>query len=87
MPIIEIHGKKVHVDDEHDHSIKHAIHYLEQHPENAHAFFKEAHDNHTTGVAHFDATKPAGYNGHTRFTLVHNSDGTYKMHPHEHHMF
>jgi len=86
MAILDIHGKKVHIEDEHSDSLKHAVHYLEKNSENAHAFFDEAHRNHVSGVAHFNTTKPSGYQGATKFTLIHNGDGTYTLRKKEHHL-
>lgn len=78
MPIVEIHGKQVHV-EEGSHSAQHAVDFLTKHPDDAKAFFDEAHHNHETGVAHFSTSRPAGYNGSTDFTLIHTGDGKYEL--------
>ena len=87
MPIIDIHGKKVHVEDEHHESLGHAIKWLGEHKSDAENAFEAAHHNHTTGLAHFDTNKPAGYHGTDKFSLLHNSDGTYTLRKKEHHIF
>jgi hypothetical protein len=87
MPIIEIHGKQVHV-PEGSNSAKHAVNFLNEHPNDAKAFFEAAHHDHVNGVAHFDTNRPAGYHGSTDFTIIHNkNDGSYELRKKEHHMF
>jgi len=78
MPIIDIHGKKVHIEED-SHSVKHAAQYLTDHADNARAFFDEAHRNITSGVAHFEIPGVGGYNGSHHFTMLHNGDGTYTL--------
>jgi len=85
MPIVDIHGKQVHI-DEGSESAKHAVEYLKNHPDNARAYFDEAHRNMTTGIAHFEINRPAGYIGATKFTLMHGEDGKYTLRKHEHHI-
>jgi hypothetical protein len=85
MPLIDIHGHQVHIDEGSD-SAKHAVHFLNEHPNDAHAFFDEAKRNLVSGVSHFEINRPAGYMGSTKFTLVHHDDGKYTLRKKEHHL-
>ena len=81
MPIIEIEGKKVHVEDGSE-SAKVAAEYLNKNPDNAKALFDEAHRNHSTGIAHYEipnmhSDKDLGITHHV--TMIHNGDGTYTL--------
>lgn len=77
MPIVKINGKEVHIKE--GHSVDHAVKYLEANPDNAKAFFEDAHHNHTTGVAHFETHRPAGYTGSTKFTIIHTGHDQYAL--------
>jgi hypothetical protein len=85
MPIVEIHGKKVHV-EEGSHSALHALKYLQHNVDNAKAIFEAAHHDHINGVSHFETNNPAGYHGSTKFTLVHTGNGEYTLRKKEHHL-
>jgi hypothetical protein len=81
MPIVEIDGKKVHV-EEGSESAKVAAEYLSKNPDNARALFDEAHRNHSTGIAHWElpnmhSDKDLGIAHHV--TMIHNGDGTYTL--------
>jgi len=79
MPIIEIHGKQVHV-EEGSESAKFAAEYLKKTPDNANAFFEMAHHDHTNGVAHFELPHTGENSALSHhFTLTHNGDGTYGL--------
>ncbi len=87
MPIIEIHGKKVHI-PEGSNSAKHAARYLEKYKENAEDIFEAARHDRVNGVTHFQTHKPAGYHGSTDFTVIHNrSTGEYELRKRGHHLF
>ncbi len=73
MPIIEIHGKQVHIPGDSD-SAKFAAEYLEKYKENAEDIFQAARHDRINGVTHFQTHKPAGYHGATEFTVVHNKN-------------
>jgi len=85
MPIVEIHGKQVHIPEGSD-SAKHAVQFLNDHPADAKAFFDETHHDHVNGLAHFETNRPAGYHGSTEFTLIHSGDGKYELRKKEHHL-
>ena len=86
MPIVEIHGKKVHVPEGSD-SARHAVDYLNRYPDNAEDIFAAAHHDHINGVSHFQTNRPSGYHGSTDFTIIHNTnDGTYQLRKKEHHL-
>ncbi len=86
MPIVNIHGKQVHIPGDSD-SAKHAVRFLEEHPDDAKAFFEAAHHDHVNGVAHFETNRPAGYHGSTDFTIIHDKDkGTYELHKKGYHI-
>jgi len=79
MPIIDLLGKQVHIEED-SHSAHVAADFLSQHADNAHAFFEEADRNRTTGVAHFEiphSSEHVDISHH--FTLINNGDGTYKL--------
>ncbi|OGI72116.1 hypothetical protein A3C60_02520 [Candidatus Nomurabacteria bacterium RIFCSPHIGHO2_02_FULL_37_45] len=87
MPIIEIHGKKVHIDGD-SHSAKHAANYLKEYKENAEDIFQAARHDRINGVTHFETHRPAGYHGSTEFTVIHNRDnGEYELRKKTHHIF
>lgn len=86
MPIVEIHGKKVHIPEGSD-SALHAVHYLEKNHDNAKAIFEAAHHDHVTNLTHFETNRPGGYHGSTEFTLIHNRDtGEYELRKKSHHL-
>jgi hypothetical protein len=85
MPIVEIHGKQVHIPEGSD-SAKHAVQFLTDHPDDAKAFFEAAHHDHVNGITHFETNRPAGYHGSTDFTIIHNGDGKYELRKKEHHL-
>jgi hypothetical protein len=81
MPIVNINGKQVHI-EEGSESAKVAAEYLTKNPDNAKALFDEAHRNHTTGVAHY--VIPNMHTGEDNvithhITMIHNGDGTYTL--------
>jgi hypothetical protein len=81
MPIVNINGKQVHV-EEGSESAKVAAEYLSKNPDNANALFEEAHHNHLTGVAHYQipnmhTSEDAAITHHV--TMIHNGDGTYTL--------
>lgn len=81
MPIIDLLGKKVHV-EEGSHSAQVAADYLAKNPDNAKALMDEAHRNHATGVAHY--VVPNMHTGQDssithHITMIHNGDGTYTL--------
>ena len=78
MATIDINGEQVHIEGDDD-SVKDAIKYLEEKKDNATAYFLAAHQNHDTGVAHFEIPNVGGYNGSHHFTLIHNNDGSYEL--------
>lgn len=80
MPIIEIHGKKVHI-PEGSESAKHAARYLEKYSENAEDIFQAARHDRINNKTHFETHRPSGYKGSTEFTVVHNRnhDGGYEF--------
>jgi hypothetical protein len=86
MPIIEIHGKKVHIPDG-SNSAKHAVGFLKEHPDDAKAFFEAAHHDHINGVAHFETNRPSGYNGSTDFTIIHTGHDEYALRKKGQHLF
>jgi hypothetical protein len=79
MSTIDIHGKKVHIDDE-SRSVKHAVDYLNKLDKGeAHNFF---HTASTERFSHFETprhtdTVKAGIEHD--MTLEHNNDGTYTL--------
>jgi len=82
MPIVNIAGKQVHVED--GSSAKAAAEYLgkPENADNAKALFDEAHRNHSTGIAHYEipnmhSDKDLGIAHHV--TMIHNGDGTYTL--------
>ncbi len=83
MPIIDIHGHKVHVDHD-SHSANFAAEYFKKNPDNARAIFAEAKINslrNGTG-AHYEVpkshtTEDRGVIHHV--SVIHNSDGTYTL--------
>lgn len=85
MPIIDIHGKKVNVEED-SHSAHVAAEFLKKNSDNAKAFFDETHraDN-VNHIAHFEIPHT---NEHTdishKFTLIKNSDGTYDLRKQHH---
>jgi hypothetical protein len=85
MPIIEIQGKKVHI-EEGSNSAEHAVDFLNKHPDDAKAFFEASHHDHVNGVAHFDTNRPAGYNGSTEFTIIHTGHDEYELRKKEHNL-
>lgn len=82
MPIIEIHGKQVHI-PEGSESAKNASHYLNENPDNAEDFFEEAYrdrGNGGNGVTHFTLPSLHQYRlGAHHMVLRYNSDGTYEL--------
>ena len=91
MPIIDIHGKKVHIPED-SHSAKFAADFLARNPENAKAFFDEAKLNSISGNKdgrmHFKIDhRPVGYHGEDDFTLVHVGHDEYKLHKKSHNLF
>ncbi|HEV7702048.1 MAG TPA: hypothetical protein VGO63_01215 [Candidatus Paceibacterota bacterium] len=80
MPIIEIHGKQVHI-PEGSHSAKEAAHFLGKYKDNAEDIFEAAHHAHggLNGVTHFTLPPKPGYHGAHEFVLRHDSDGTYHL--------
>jgi hypothetical protein len=79
MQTINIHGKTVKIDED-SHSSEIAAQYLSKNPNEARAFFDEAHRDHVNGVAHFELPHTTEHinTGH-HFTLIHNGDGTYNL--------
>lgn len=87
MPIVEIHGKKVHIPEGSD-SAKHAVRYLTEYKDNAEDIFQAARHDHVNGVTHFKTHRPGGYVGSTDFTLIHDKDnGNYELRKKDHHLF
>ncbi len=78
MSVVEIQGKKVHIDDGSD-SVRHAVKYLEEYPDNAKDIFEAAHHDHVNGVTHFTLPEKPGYHGSHHFTLKHHSNGEYDL--------
>ena len=79
MPIININGKQVHIDDD-SHSAHVAAEFLSEHPDNANAFFDEAKRDLVNGVAHFELPHTAEHTDISHhFTLIHHTDGTYDL--------
>lgn len=82
MPIIDLLGKKVHI-EEGSHSARVAAEYLEKNHDNAKALFDEAHKNSFAGgVAHYEipnmhSSKDLGITHH--ITMIHNGDGSYTL--------
>ena len=83
MPTIDIHGKQVHV-EEGSQSAHFAAEYLKNNPENAEAFFDEAHLHYKAGggFTHFVVPKTNSYKDvgvvH-HMSLLHNLDGSYTL--------
>jgi hypothetical protein len=83
MPIIDIHGKQVHIDDD-AHSAHFAAKYLLDNKDNAEDLFKAAnaaYRNNETG-AHF--TVPKAHSNEDlgvihHVTMIEHSDGTYTL--------
>ena len=79
MPIVDIHGKKVHISENSD-SAEFAVNYLKEYPDNAEDIFQAARHDRINGVTHFETHRPGGYHGSTEFTLIHDkNDGTYQL--------
>lgn len=80
MPIVEIHGHKVHI-PEGSHSANHAVEYLTKYKDNFEDIREAAHHAHggANGVTHFTLPPKAGYHGAHNFVLRHDSDGTYHL--------
>jgi hypothetical protein len=84
MPIIDIHGRKVHIEED-SHSGHVAAEFLAKHPDNAQAFFDETHRDKTNGVAHFEIPHSTEHPDIShKFTLIHNGDGTYNLRKQHH---
>ncbi|MEK7588405.1 MAG: hypothetical protein AAB438_01155 [Patescibacteria group bacterium] len=83
MAIIEIHGKKVHVDDD-SKSAKHAADYLNKlDSSEAKNFF---HTAATDRFSHFETPRHVSdTNLHHDMTLEHKDDGTYSLRKRTHH--
>jgi hypothetical protein len=82
MPIVNIAGKQVHI-EEGSESAKVAAQYLSKNPDNAKALFDEAKMNYSTGgVAHYQVpnmhtSEDSGITHH--ITVIHHDDGTYTL--------
>ena len=81
MPIINIAGKQVHV-EEGSESAEYAAKYLSKNPDNAKGIFAEAELNHEDHTSHYEV--PNMHNSEDRsiahhVTMIHNSDGTYTL--------
>lgn len=83
MPIIDIHGKKVHIDDD-AHSAHFAAKYLIENPENAKAIFDEANKAYRNNEAGANWVVPKAHTNEDlgvvhHSTLTEHSDGTYSL--------
>jgi hypothetical protein len=79
MSTINIDGKTVHVQEDSD-SAKVAAEFLTKNPDNAKAFFDEAHRDHINNMAHFELPHTGDHPDISHhFTLIHNGDGTYNL--------
>jgi len=85
MAIVEIHGKKVHVDDDSS-SAHYAADYLKKLDKSeAHNFFSTASHNR---ISHFETPSHSDIKNqslHHNMTLEHNNDGTYNLRKRTHH--
>lgn len=79
MQPIDIHGMKVHVED--DHSAKLAAEFLKKNPDAAQAYFHEAKRiDGDAGIAHFETPHDGEHHGASHhFTLVHTGSGEYEL--------